>query len=149
MSEDALTIQIVSMLTMLSIPAAHDTENGGHCDILIKSKHRFKWIGEAKLYTSYVKLHNGFLQLSTRYGVAQEGADRGEIIIYHTKENSKQTLINWKNHLVEHKLAELIEGADFSDSGQLSFRTRHACVSTGCNFFVRHRIVPLYFEPKK
>jgi hypothetical protein len=149
MSEDALTVQIVSMLYMVGIPAAHDIESGGHCDILIQAKNRFKWIGEAKLYTGYAKLFDGFSQLSTRYGVAQEGSDHGEIIIYHTKKNAGQALVNWKQQLVDSGLASLSDGHDFSQTSKLSFRTEHNCHSTGCVFYVRHRIVPLFFEPAK
>jgi len=135
------------MLEMAGLQATHDTQVGGHCDILVKAKNGFQWIGEAKIHRAYGWIDDGFLQLTKRYGLAQDGRDHGEIIIYHRGRDSARVLKTWKAKL----LSERVEVAEVEDriDGALYFRTLHKCEASGCDFHTRHKIIPLYFNPPK
>ncbi|WP_170515622.1 hypothetical protein [Ruegeria atlantica] len=147
-SEDALSQEIVDMLYRQQVDAAHDRRNGGHCDITVKARDGFFWIGEAKIHGGYQWLFDGFDQLSTRYAVAQFGRDNGEIIIYHRGQNSRLVLENWRDKLLEERSnVELVN--DGIESGRLFFETKHNCVASGFDFFTRHTIVPMYHAPAK
>lgn len=146
-SEDELSTQIVGMLEMAGIQASHDTQVGGHVDILVKAKDGFQWIGEAKIHGAYDWIDDGFLQLSSRYGLAQYGRDHGEVIIYHRGGKSAHVLNTWKAKLLEDR-PEVTLVEDRVDP-ELYFRTTHECEGGGCTFFTRHKIVPLHFKPKK
>lgn len=146
-SEDELSVQIVGMLEMAGLQASHDTQVGGHCDVLVRAKNGFQWIGEAKIHGAYDWIDDGFLQLTKRYGLAEEGRDHGEIIIYHRGRNSAIVLTNWKTKLLS-KRPEVTQVEDRID-GALYFRTVHVCKASGCNFYTRHKIIPLYFAPTK
>ncbi|MDO6521293.1 hypothetical protein Q4578_06825 [Shimia thalassica] len=145
--EDALSIQVVNMLEAAGVDAAHDRKIGGHCDITVKAMNNFLWIGEAKIHGGYDWLDAGFLQLSSRYGIAQRGRDRGEIIIYHRGKHSADILRKWKIKLeAEHAEVAVTEDKIEPD---LYFRTTHKCDASGLDFCTRHKIVPMYFAPKK
>ena len=112
-----------------------------------RGQRHFLWIGEAKIDNGPAYLLEGFLQLSTRYGVAQAGRDRGEMIIYHKKMNAMKSLATWREYLVDGGHAALLE--DHSADGGLNFRTIHTCAASGCPYVVRHKFIPLHFDPKK
>jgi hypothetical protein len=147
LSEDALTVQIVQGLKLLGIQATHDQQNGGHCDITVEAADQYYWIGEAKIHTGYNWLADGFKQLSTRYGVAQPGRNKGEIIIYCKNKDARSVLENWAA-----KMRSDFPGTEIFEDNigtSLRFRTQHKCQSSGLNFYTRHRILPLYFKPEK
>lgn len=146
-SEDGLNLQVVDMLVSMSIDATHDTEVGGHCDVLVRAPFQFLWIGEAKLHNGAEYVLGGFKQLSTRYGVAQPGRDHGEIIIYCKTDRSDRALKRWKDRLSESCKDVAFEPDDPNFPSQ--FRTNHVCRSTGQAFYVRHRIVPMFHDPEK
>src|SRR5262249_17512116 len=68
--EDALTTDIITDLKALGFDASHDTDYGGHGDIVIEARDDFLWLGEAKIHRDYDWLMKGFLQLDTRYANA-------------------------------------------------------------------------------
>lgn len=145
--EDELSMQIVNMLTMSGIPAQHDRHINGHCDIVVDNYSGFMWLGEAKIHKDYGWLDDGFLQLSSRYGTAMEGRNHGELIIYHRAGKSKSVLTEWRDRLLkQHEDVKLTE--DIADP-KLYFRTKHTCPNSGCDYYVRHSIVPLLHDPKK
>lgn len=147
-SEDKITISIIEKLQAIGIDASHDTDVGGHCDIVVESDNgNFRWLAEAKIHSSYDWLLKGFMQLATRYGVARQGKDRGEIIIYCRTENARQVLEKWKEYLGESRGEVSLE----TDSGEnpLRFRTVHQCRTSGLNFRTRHSIIPLRYEPER
>ena len=78
-SEDQLSVQIINMLGSFGISAHHDVQDGGHVDIHVEGPpgSGFLWIGEAKIWDGPKYIEGGFLQLSTRYGTAMDGRDRG------------------------------------------------------------------------
>lgn len=145
--EDELSMQVVQMLNFAGIGAVHDQHVNGHCDIVVDNAKGFRWLGEAKVHKSYNWLEDGFLQLSTRYGTALPGKDHGELIIYHTGGSATSVLNEWKERLLKiHTDVTLKE--DKIDTC-LFFRTQHSCPNSGCDFFVRHTIVPLLHDPQK
>lgn len=146
-SEDELSMQIVNMLCTAGIHATHDRHVNGHCDIVVDAKDGFMWLGEAKVHKDYAWLEDGFLQLSTRYGAAVTGRDHGELIIYHRQGDSKKVLKTWLQIIQENFPYVAIE--EDSTEKYLNFRTKHKCQNSGCNFFVRHSIVPLMHSPQK
>jgi hypothetical protein len=145
-SEDELTMRIADMLVSGGICATHDRHVNGHCDLIVEHS-SFMWLGKAKVHKDYGWLEEGFLQLSQRYGTAMLGRDHGELIIYHRKGDSFAVLIEWRDRLTA-KYTDVTITQDIEDSN-LSFRTRHKCLNSGCDFFVRHSIVPLMHAPIK
>lgn len=146
-SEDKLTINIVEKLQAIGIHASHDTDVGGHCDIVVESDNGdFRWLAEAKIHSSYDWLLKGFMQLATRYGVATQGKDRGEVIIYCRNENARQVLEKWLEFLARNKEEVSLE-AD-KEENLLRFRTVHKCRTSGLSFRTRHSIIPLRYEPE-
>lgn len=147
-SEDALSQEIVDMLCRQQVDAAHDRRVGGHCDVTVKARDGFFWIGEAKIHDGYQWLLDGFDQLSTRYGLAQYGRDQGEIIIYHRGKNSRKVLEHWRDRLFKNKVSVTLL-SDEIIHGKLFFETSHKCEASGYTFIIRHTIVPMHHSPAK
>lgn len=146
-SEDELSVTIVEQLKLLAIHASHDTQTRGHCDIHVEGADHFLWIGEAKIHNDYAWLEDGFKQLSTRYATGGYGQDCGEIIIYCRVQNGAAALREWNKRFQEaFKDVEIVE--DAIDT-RLWFRTRHTCENSGLPFHIRHRLLPMHFNPKK
>lgn len=144
--EDSLSIDIIAQLKMVSIDATHDTQIGGHCDILVRSNDHYLWIGEAKIHGGYDWLVKGFKQLSTRYATGCYGQNVGEIIIYCRNQDAASVLQNWKEKVV----VEFTDTSITEDkiNERLWFRTKHKCINSGIDFYTRHRILPLYWSPE-
>lgn len=146
--EDAMTRHVADMMSCSGIPAEHDPSIGGHVDIVVRANQGFLFVLEAKKHTQYKWLADGFRQLATRYGVAQPGRDRGEILIYCRRRKGNKVLDYWRQRLLkDFDYVELVEADD--GSGRLFFRTEHNCQSSGSIFKVRHKLVPLYHNPEK
>lgn len=144
-SEDEISIEIVSMLKSMGFNASHDTQYGGHCDIIVEGRKEFLWIGEAKIHTSYSWLEKGMKQLTTRYSTGLDGQDTGEVLIYTYAPRLDKILQNWKENL-----EELVPGIDIDeiDLDKLIFRTTQIHENTGRPFRIRHKGITLHFEPK-
>lgn len=145
--EDEISMQVVQMLNAAGISAVHDQHVNGHCDIIVDHSSGFRWLGEAKVHKDYGWLDDGFLQLSTRYGTALAGRDHGELIIYHRGGASATVLEEWRSRLnAAHGTVTVTENRIDTE---LFFRTVHQCANSGCDFYVRHTIIPLQHDPKK
>ncbi|MFD1791492.1 hypothetical protein ACFSE0_07555 [Ochrobactrum teleogrylli] len=145
LGEDKITIDIVNMLKSLNFDAAHDTQIGGHCDIVVRAKNDFLWIGEAKVHSNYNWLHKGMAQLSTRYSTGVQGQDCGEILVYTYAPRLDKILAEWRDRVAESVEEISIEDLD---RDRLIFRTTHPHVRTGRPFRVRHKGISLHFDPK-
>lgn len=144
--EDELTVQVCEMLTHSGFEATHDTAVGGHCDIVVKGKYGFLWLAEAKKHSDYAWLDQGFQQLSTRYSTGNPGQDHGEVIIYCFVQDAKAMLEKWKSELVSRNPAVTVNG---SVSGNpLTFASQHQHECSGLDFYVRHKVVSLHWNPK-
>lgn len=146
--EDEISYAILGRLRMVGIPATHDTQIGGHIDLLVESDDGFRWIGEAKLDNGAGYVLGGYDQLTTRYAAARTGQNTGEILIYCKKARPDLRIAAWRDRLRE-TYPEVEISEDSCNAPDLRFRSVNICQVTGGRFHVRHRIVPLYFDPKK
>ncbi|NWA08303.1 hypothetical protein [Pseudomonas gingeri] len=144
--EDGLTIQVCDMLTHSGIDAIHNASVSGHCDVVIKGKSNFLWLAEAKNHSDYAWLNKGFKQLSTRYSTGNPGQDSGEILIYCFVQDAKATLEKWKDELVIRNTYVTIK-EDMIDK-TLTFESKHKHECSGLDFYIRHKVVSLYWDPK-
>ncbi|ESZ56513.1 hypothetical protein [Mesorhizobium sp. L103C131B0] len=143
-SEDALTIDIISDLKSMGFQASHDTQYGGHCDIVIEARDNFLWIAEAKIHSSYDWLVKGFAQLDERYSTGLPGQDAGEMLIYCYGERADRVMKEWGIRLRESRPDVEVTAPD---DDPLVLRSTHVHKGTGATFRVRHKGVSLYFKP--
>ncbi|GGE32383.1 hypothetical protein GCM10007276_07050 [Agaricicola taiwanensis] len=140
-SEDELTIDLVMMLQAQGVDATHDTQIGGHCDIVIRGYFGFLWIGESKLGTDYNWILKGYEQLDTRYSTGLEGQDTGSMLIFSYRKNSASMFSRWLKHLKSNRSdVSIIE----NDNDTVSI---HKHEGTERPFTVRHILVSLYWKP--
>lgn len=139
-SEDALTVELVAALKYMNMDATHDTDVGGHSDIVVRAKDEFLWVAEAKIHSSYVKLLGGFDQLATRYSTGMPGQQDGGMIIYCFGRDAVSVMNAWLDHLGVNRPDVTVE----SGSG-LCRNSHHKHPGAGSTFRVRHRILPLYW----
>jgi hypothetical protein len=144
--EDALTLEVCSMLRMLGFQASHDDDVGGHCDIVIKGNESFLWLAEAKKHSDYAWLDKGFQQLSTRYSTGVNGQDHGEVLLYCFNQNAKAMLKKWREELKARN--DGVTTQDTACGNPLLFCSIHQHAASGLDFHVRHKAVALYWDPK-
>lgn len=143
LGEDAITLEVCSMLKMAGFQAAHDHSVNGHCDIVITGKELFLWLAEAKEHSNYAWLDKGFRQLSTRYSTGVKGQDHGEVLIYCYNEDAKAMLDKWRTELKNRN-----EGVSTDDAADpLLFKSTHKHAASGLDFHVRHKAIALYWAP--
>jgi hypothetical protein len=146
LGEDAITLEVCSMLKMAGFQAAHDDEVGGHCDIVVKGKELFLWLAEAKEHSDYAWLDKGFQQLSTRYSTGVKGQDHGEVLIYCYNQNAKAMLRKWREELEARNAG--VTTKESTCGSPLLFCSTHQHAASGLDFHVRHKAVTLYWDPK-
>lgn len=145
-SEDDISVTLVSMLVGMGLSATHDTQYGGHCDIVIESRDNFLWIAEAKLDKDLPWLEKGFQQLDTRYSTGLSGQDAGEMLIYCRKPNIVAIMSDWLAHM---STARPDVAFRDNDPPLLDVkRSSHTHKATGGSFRVRHKLISVYFEPQ-
>jgi len=135
----------VTALKAMGFQASHDTQYGGHCDVVIEGKCDFLWIAEAKIHSSYDWLLSGFEQLDQRYSTGLPGQDAGEIIIYCFGARLDRVMSEWETRLVG---ARPDVSIDRSVTEPLLRRSTHTHKATGGKFRIRHKGITLYFNPK-
>jgi len=146
LGEDAITLEICSMLKMAGFQAAHDDDVGGHCDIVIKGKELFLWLAEAKKHSDYAWLDKGFKQLSTRYSTGVKGQDHGDVLVYCYSQDANAMLKKWRDELVARNAD--VKTKDATCGNPLLFCSTHRHEASGLDFHVRHKAVALYWAPK-
>jgi hypothetical protein len=144
LSEDQLTLEIVTNLKAMSFNASHDALIGGHGDIVVEGNNSYLWIGEAKIYSSYSWLLAGFDQLSTRYSTGSNGETRGGLIIYIKKPLINKIMSTWRARL---KAARACVSIEECKENPLAFFSRHPHQRTGLDFRIRHIPVALHYAP--
>ncbi|NTJ08230.1 hypothetical protein [Rhizobium lusitanum] len=143
-SEDALTIDIVSHLKTMGFQASHDTQYGGHCDVVVEARDEFLWIAEAKKHDSYDWLLDGFEQLDRRYSTGLPGQDCGEMIIYCFGARLDKVMAEYRKRLGGKRADVAFEPPE---DNAIVLRSVHDHGNTGRPFRVRHKGVPLHFKP--
>lgn len=146
LGEDAITLEVCSMLIIAGFQAAHDEHVGGHCDIVVRGKELFLWLAEAKEHSDYTWLDKGFQQLSTRYSTGVKGQDHGEILIYCYNQDAKALLGKWREELKARNVG--VTTKDATCGNPLLFSSKHKHAASGLDFHIRHKAVALYWDPK-
>ena len=144
-SEDRLTLDIVDWLKARGFYAEHDSQIGGHVDIVVR-KNNYLWLGEAKIRRGNSNLWDGFLQLCTRYATGDTNQKEGGLLIYAREPNTSHQMNTWEEHLKSKALPEYSSAP--CPKRSLSFFSVHNLEMSGQEFRVRHMPVMLYFEPK-
>lgn len=147
-NEDRLTIDVKNQLCAMGYDADHDTKIGGHVDLIVKkSATNWKWLGEAKIYSSYAYLFEGFLQLTTRYSTGGYNNTQGGMLIYIRTANVQNVMTSWKSHLEQ---KDDVENLIISECpiNPLSFYSTHSHQRTHLPFKVKHIPFSLHFNPQ-
>lgn len=144
-SEDQLTVNAILALRSMGFDAGHDTDYGGHCDIVIDGRDNFLWLGEAKIHSDYNWLLKGFQQLVTRYSTGVPGQNVGGMLIYCRNANVFQIIERWKVHLQASIQGIKIEPLP---GNPLVFSSFHIHEVSGLLYRVRHTPIGLHFSPK-
>lgn len=145
MSEDQLTNVLIATLLGMGFKPTHDTQVGGHCDIVIQFDDGFLWIGEAKIHGSYDWILQGFNQLDSRYSTGEVGQDSGDLILFIRQERVDRVMDRWTTVLGESRSDVTINVCPRDPNRRVSY---HPHRRTGREFKVRHIPVSLYFVPK-
>ncbi|WP_145963688.1 hypothetical protein [Bradyrhizobium algeriense] len=143
--EDSLTTDIIVELNALGFDASHDTDVGGHRDIVIKGVDGFLWLAEAKIHSSYKWLFKGLQQLCRRYSTGMLGQNDGSLIIYCKGPRVDNVMAKWFAHLAK---ADAKATITVCDKNPLVLNSRHTHERTGLEFRVRHVPVSLYHNPQ-
>lgn len=140
--EDELTSVIISFLKGRHYDAEHDTQHGGHIDILVKHQFgKFAWIGEAKLWNGPAYIYGGCNQLNERYGTGTVRDNHGGIIIYVKIKKSGEKLDDWRKHL-QQEVADATIAIDQKNPLRFMSTTLHPATSQP--YYVRHMAVSLF-----
>jgi hypothetical protein len=147
LSEDSLTEEIITGLSVAGYNASHDRSSGGHVDITIQlGPHT--WIGEAK---KDKKFSDGYRQLIARYRPASGDFEhnQGGMILYHTQRTDLLTRrSNWVKQFKK-DFSEIYSPVHVEDcpKSRFAFITRHKHPVSGLDYTVRHMMVGLQFFP--
>lgn len=143
LSEDQLTVELASALTLMGIPTSHDPAYGGHTDLAIEMRLGFLWMGEAKIWRGSSWAFKGLRQLVTRYSTGMPDQTHGGLILYYYNQNAAILMSSWRDRLIA--LAKLTAETEIINS--ISFRSAHNHPAVGQNYHVRHFGVPLFWKP--
>jgi hypothetical protein len=144
-SEDLLTTDVVTGLVLMGFQASHDTDIGGHCDVVVGGRDNFLWLGEAKTHKDYDWLYKGFQQLCTRYSTGLPGQDIGGMLIYCYNQNALEVMRKWRERLSSERTDLQV---DDCEGNPLNFRSTHPHDVSGLPYRVRHVPILLYFKPE-
>jgi len=145
-SEDRTTIDIIFFLCQWGYVASHDTQVGGHTDILVR-KNNYIWIGEAKIYSGFASIWQGFKQLTTRYSIGDYNQKDGGLFIYiNNHPDATSVMEEWKKDLSAQGLKDYKHYP--CPIRPLNFFSTHKHEKSGQPFKVRHIPVMLYFAPQ-
>jgi len=145
-TEDGLTVQICDMLTSSGIKATHNASVGGHCDIVVEQKDDFLWLAEAKKHSDYGWLDKGFQQLATRYSTGNPGQDHGDVLIYCFATDAQKMLGKWEKELKSRNSG--VKTSACASGDPLSFDSVHKHDTSGLDFFVRHKVISMFWKPR-
>ncbi len=140
-SEDEITSYLIGKLQSQHYDAEHDTQHGGHCDILVKHNRKdYTWIGEAKIWKGKSYVLGGFNQLTTRYASGTPNHNHGGILIYCRLPNAKEKMNEWLSHLTSETDSVITD--ELPNNG-LRFSSQHTHQSSGLEYNIRHFVAVL------
>lgn len=142
--EDEITRALVRSLKARFYDASHETDEGGHVDVTVRSQCRkYSMLGEAKRSkkgSGY--LLDGFKQLTSRYARGTPSHNRGAMLIYVQQGKAAETLARYKNVLEANSASfENIEFEQCALREGLAFNTSHVLERIGQGapkYIVRH-----------
>ncbi|MCX9456695.1 hypothetical protein GOU96_06145 [Vibrio sp. R-1] len=142
--EDAISSVIIKCLKTLNYDAEHDTQHGGHCDILVKHQTLgFEWIGEAKLWKGQKYIADGLEQLLTRYATAVEGENCGGLLVYVKQPQAVEKMKTWRDTLAAHPSTVSLDSLD-GNITSLEFNSVQKAEATGLDYRLKNYFVSLY-----
>ncbi|KZK65705.1 hypothetical protein A1L58_06350 [Shewanella baltica] len=142
--EDEISAFLISFLKGRFYDADHDTQHGGHADIIVKANNgRWEWIGEAKLWGGKSWTHEGWKQLVDSYTVATVGETHSGLLVYIKQDNAKQKFDTWYEFFNE-SIAPI--KLDYLADNPLIFDSVHLNRSSGLEQCVRHFAIPLWHK---
>lgn len=143
-SEDEITDVLRIALQMAGVPAEHDSMEGGHADVVIKSLH-YKWIAEAKVKDDrgYDWLWEGFMQLTERYATNTAGCNKSGFLVYVKQRNCRMAMERWRAFL------QKVDEYDFTfvERDSFDFGSSHIHTRMGTNCDVSHLCLSIYHDP--
>lgn len=140
--EDELTSVIITFLKGRNYDAEHDTQHGGHVDIIVKHQlGRFEWIGEAKLWGGPAYIYGGWNQLNTRYGSGTCRDNHGGMLIYVKIRESSKRLDAWREYFAN-EVSDAVITLD--EENALRFTSASSHPATSQPYYVRHMAVSLF-----
>jgi hypothetical protein len=150
-SEDATTQRIADMLWGMQYECFHNLQAGGNVDLTVAMPRRqFKWIAEAKKFSSITGMREGYLQLATRYrpGMDANGVMNGGLIGYVRRPNAAKHMKDWRQAFANLPVAANNTLSNCERRHTLGFISEHAHQDYGVPLRVWHMCVVLYFAPK-
>ncbi len=148
--EDATTQRLLDIMHGMNYGAYHNLQLGGNVDLTIELRPgAYKWIGEAKRFTSIGDMREGYLQLSSRYkpGSGSVSKVHGGLLGYLRRPNAAACMNSWRDHYVKEVMADSSVSA-CERRGPLAFFSEHSHSSMGLPFRVWHVCIVLHFEPE-
>lgn len=150
-SEDATTKRMADMLWAMQYTASHNRASGGNVDLTVEiTRMNFKWIAEAKKFSSVSDMRAGYLQLSTRYrpSMGANGVMYGGMIGYLRKSNAAAHMARWRATLPTVSGAENSVLSDCTRRHKLAFQSEHSHQDFGVPLRVWHNCIVLAFNPQ-
>lgn len=142
--EDDISAYLISFLKGRFYDADHDTQHGGHADIIVKANNgRWEWIGEAKLWGGKTWAHEGWKQLVDSYTTATVGETHSGLLLYIKQDNAKQKFDTWINFFKQ-SITPIKQ--DYFTGNPLIFDSVHINKCSGLEQSVRHFAVPLWHK---
>lgn len=149
--EDATTRRLLDMLSFAGYGTEHGSSAGGSVDITIRAPRAgYRWIGEAKKYTSVSALKQGFLQLTTRYKAAMDERDciHAGLIAYLREPNTKSRVEAWKSYFQAEVASGQCELSECTLRPQRAFHSTHTDATHGVPSHVWHVCLNFFHEPQ-
>jgi hypothetical protein len=150
-SEDCITTFIVSNLRSQELDADHDSDSGGHVDILVAdADKRFSWAAEAKIDTDWGWIEGGIGQLMDRYADGTVGRDQGGFLLYIKNEGGATRLADWRQRVIaKYSSKQGFRVLDCPNRHPYAFFSECVFPKTGQLFRIRHVGVLLFREASK
>lgn len=148
-SEEELASYFSEELERMCFDSEREPDRTGHVDIVVRTAidgEDIEWYGECKILAlngSNRDIHQGYLQLTTRYSFGDYG-EHG-IIIFNKKDKAKSRVSDWWTYLKEKELIASKRDCPITD---LAFFTDCEDECTGRNINIRHLFIPLFYAPR-
>ncbi len=150
--EDVISRNLVRLLKARFYVAGHDTDEGGHVDIHVRSPNgSYSWLAEAKLDNGPAYVGSGLKQLTERYARGTAGHNVGAVLIYFQKKRCAERFAEWRTYL-DQTLRGDYEDLTIEDcpiKPGLAFHSEYVLPRIGAGapkYRVRHIAVSLFRE---